>query len=147
VEELGSKDVVFGHNTFQWRLNNLDRRRGDDIEVKMESWNPAVENLIEQRNIFFQTYALAHLVKVFFADPVLKLGIMQQQIRELRPLLHQIQPRHPSRFTLELVCRDSHQLRQNIPGVVEGQRLVKITGKNKFFQRRVDHELLDYGGP
>src|SRR2546422_6520634 len=54
---------------------------------------------------------------------------MKQQIGKLRPLLHQIQLGHPFRFAFEFSSGNANQFAQYIPGIIESERLIKITGK------------------
>ena len=134
--------MVFGNNAFQRRLDNFHRRRRKHVKIKVEAWNSVVKNLIKQRNIFFEPDALADFVQVFFAHPSLELRIVQQQISELRPLLHQVQSRHAGGFALELLGWNTDQFGQNIAGIVEGERLVEVAGENKFFDRWVSHHFI-----
>src|SRR5437667_12821790 len=64
---------------------------------------------------------------------------MKQQIGKLRPLLHQIQLGHPFRFAFEFSSGNANQFAQYIPGIIESERLIKITGKKIAFQKFVSH--------
>ena len=88
-----------------------------------------LEHLIEQFDIVFQANVLAHFVEMLLAHSLAKLGIVQQQVGQLGALLHQVQLGHALRLALEFRGRNTHQFAQHIPGIVEGQGLVEVTGK------------------
>jgi hypothetical protein len=60
-----------------------------------------------------------------------KFRIVQQQVRELAALLHQIQLGHPGNLAFKLGKRYAEQLAEHVPRIVEAQRLVKVAGQNK----------------
>src|SRR5947208_15039545 len=64
---------------------------------------------------------------------------MKQQIGKLRPLLHQIQLGHPFRFAFEFSNGNANQFAHYIPGIIESERLIKITGKMIAFKKFVSH--------
>src|SRR5262249_26183960 len=105
----------------------------------MVAGNAAVENLIQQRDVVLQANALADLVQMLLANARLEFWIMQQQVCELCALLNEIKSRHPGGLSLELGSRNSHELGEHVAGVVEGQCLVEITGKNVFLTGSLVH--------
>jgi hypothetical protein len=52
------------------------------------------------------------------------LGVVAQQVRQLGPRLHEVEPREPAHLVVE--AGDAEQLAQQAAGVVEGQRLVEV---------------------
>ena len=48
IAELGAEDVIAGNNSFQGRLDYLDRRGGDNVKVEMKSFNAVIEYLRKQ---------------------------------------------------------------------------------------------------
>src|SRR5207247_4065581 len=62
-----------------------------------------------------------------------------QQIGKLRPLLHQVQLGHAFRFAFELSRGNANQFAQHVTGIIERERLIKITGKKIAFQKFVSH--------
>src|SRR5437667_12077438 len=108
----------------------------------MVAWNPAIENLIQEGDIFFQANAFADFIKMFLADARLEFRIMQKQICELSSLLHQVEPRHAGGFALELRGWNANQFGEHVAGVVEGQRLVEVAGENVFLAGNVIHSII-----
>src|SRR5579864_657292 len=84
---------------------------------------------------------------MFLAHFRLELRIVQQQISQLRSLLHQIDLGHALGLALEFLGRNTDQLSEYIPGIVEGERLVKVACKNVSSQSRVCHMRIRFGAP
>ena len=108
-------------------------RCGEHIEIEVIAIHSVLENLVEQFDIFFQADVLADFVQMLFAHLLAKLGIVQKQIGQLRALLHQVQLGHALRLAFEFRSRNAHQFAQHIPGIVEGQGLIEVTGKKITF--------------
>jgi hypothetical protein len=53
IAELGAEDVIAGNNSFQGRLDYLDRRGRDNVKVEMKSFNAVIEYLRKQLDILF----------------------------------------------------------------------------------------------
>src|ERR1700678_925389 len=129
VFKFGSKNVVLGHNPHQRRLDHFHRRRRNHIKIKVESVNPAVEDLINLLDIFLEANSLARLDQVFTTNARMKFRIVQEQVRKFGALLDQVQLGHTFGLALELLNRNAEQLAQYVTRVVEGQRLIEVTGK------------------
>ncbi len=65
----------------------------------------------------------AYSLQILPPDPAI-LGVMQQQVRQLGALLHQMHSREPGTFFQE--PGNAQHLAQGDAGVVEAQRLVEI---------------------
>ena len=104
-------------------------RCGEHVKVEVISIHPVLEDLVKQFDIVFQANVLADFVEMLFAHSAAKLGIVQKQVGQLRALLHQVQLGHALRLTFKFRSRNAHQFAQHIPGIVEGQGLVEVTGK------------------
>ena len=81
---------------------------------------------------------------MLLSDPTLKLRIMQQQVGQLRPLLHQVEFGHAFRLALEFLGRNANQLAQHVTGVVESQRLVEVAGEQVVFDRLAAHTSIRF---
>ena len=81
VGETRPKNILFGHDAFERRLNHLDRRGGQDIEIEVVAIDSAIENLVEQIDLLFQSHPFAGLIEVLAANFAVKFRIVQQQIR------------------------------------------------------------------
>ena len=88
-----------------------------------------LEHLVKQFDIFFQPDVLADFVQMLFPHFLAELGIMQQQVRQLRALLHQVQLGHALRLTFKFRSRNADQFTQHVAGIVESKGLVKVAGK------------------
>jgi hypothetical protein len=106
--------------------------------------HPVPEGLVEQFNVFFQANSLAHLVEMLFAHLLPEFGIMQQQVRQLRSLLYQVQLGHALRFSFKFRGRNAHQFAQYIPGIVERQGLIEVAGKQVPLQWFVTHMAIRF---
>src|SRR3989475_2851636 len=139
VAELCSVNVVGGKHSFQRRLNYLHRSRRQNIKVELVAFDSTLKNFGEKLDVFLQANNLSDLIEMFAAHAAAKFRIMKQQIGKLRPLLHQIQLGHPFRFAFEFSRGNANQFAQYIPGIIESERLIKITGKKIAFQKFVSH--------
>jgi hypothetical protein len=54
---------------------------------------------------------------------------MEEQVGKFRALLHQVKFGHPFRFPFKFRGWNTHKFAQDVSGVIEGQRLIKITGE------------------
>src|SRR5690606_12458222 len=68
-----------------------------------------------------------------------KLGIVPNQVSELRPLLHEIRSRKP--FDLLLEVTHAKQIRQHSTGVIEAQRLIEIRSEQVMCLMRARFHL------
>ena len=139
IKKLGSKNMIFGNNSLECRLNHFNWRGGQNVKIEMVAGNPTLKNLIKQRDVFFQANALSDFIQMLFAHATLELGIVQQQIGKLSTLLHQVQPCHACGFALEFSRRNSDQFGEHVARVVEGKRLVEVACKNELFAIGVIH--------
>ncbi len=96
----------------------------------MEALDLFRQQAIQQVDVRLQAHALAGLVQVLGPDLAAELGIVQQQIGQLAALLNEIQLGHPGDLAFVLAGRNANQLAQHVTGIVETQRLVKITGED-----------------
>src|SRR5580704_2808085 len=133
VLEHGTENVVLRHDVFECRLNDFDRSRGEDVEIKFIAIDLIGENLVEQVDVVFQANAFSDFVEMLAANSSAEFGIVQQQVGELRPLLDEVQFLHPFNFAFELGNGNAHHFTEDVAGVVEGQRLIKVTGENIAF--------------
>lgn len=101
--------------------------------------DPRVQQLVQKLDVALQANSLADLAKMFFPHLRAKLRVVQQQVRELRALLHEVDFGHSLRLALEFFGRDADQLRQHIAGIVESQRLVKVTCEDVSSQNVICH--------
>ena len=88
--------MVLGNDAFEGRLNHLDGRSREHIEIEVIAIHSVLEDLVQQFDIVFQANRLAHLIQMLLAHFLAKLGIMQQQVGQLRALL--------TRFNLAMPC-------------------------------------------
>ena len=79
---------------------------------------------------------------MFFADAGLEFGIMEQEVGELSALLDEVEAGHAGSFALEFSRRNADEFGEDVAGVVEGQRLVKVAGENVFLAGCVTHVLI-----
>ncbi len=91
------------------------------------------EQLVQHLDVSLEANALAHFAQMFLPNFRLELRIMQQQVSELSPLLHQVDLGHALGFALEFFGRNSDQLGEHVTGIVEGERLVKVARENIAF--------------
>ena len=66
---------------------------------------------------------------MLFAHFLAELGIVQQQVRQFRALLHQVQLGHALRLAFKFRSRNADQFTQYVAGIVESKGLVEVTGK------------------
>jgi len=122
ILEAGADDVIGRHDAFQRRLNDLFRGGGDDVEGEVATLQ-ILHQFHEGGDVLFKSDALANLMQMFAADAAV-LGIVEQEVGELRALLHEMGPGQTGDFFLEI--RGSEQFAQDEAGVVEAERLVEI---------------------
>src|SRR5271154_5162056 len=96
------------------------------MKVKMVALDAVVENFAQQPDIVFQPNSFSHLYQVFLAHPRTEVRIVEQEVSEFGALLDQIYFGHSGGFALELLGRDSHDLAQDVSGIVERQGLIEI---------------------
>src|ERR1700676_3619016 len=99
----------------------------------------SVEQLVQKLDVALESNPLADLVQMFLANFGFELRIMQQQVGELRALLHQVDLGHAFGFSLELLGRNADQFGEHVAGIVEGKRLVEIACENIAFERFICH--------
>ena len=78
IDEFRSKNVVFGNNAFECGMNHFLRRGRHNVEIKMVPIYVAIENFIEQLDIFLESYLFPDLIQVLLANFGVKFRIMQQ---------------------------------------------------------------------
>jgi hypothetical protein len=64
---------------------------------------------------------------------------VQKKTRKLGALLYQIQRCHAFDLAFEVFSRNPQQLAQYVSGIVEGQRLVEVAGKEKTLYEWARH--------
>jgi len=90
VEAEARADNVIGrHDAFQRRLDDLLRRRGDDVKRELVAVGKFFEGARKKIDIVLQTDALARFDQMF-APHAAKIRIMKNQVREFGALLHQV---------------------------------------------------------
>jgi len=141
VLELGAEDLILRHNAFEGGLDDLDGRGREDVEIKMEAVDAAVEDLVDLADIFFQTDALADLDEIVTAHARMELGIVEKQVGEFRSLLNQVQLGHALDLALELFDGNANHFAQDVAGIVKGQRLIEVAGKEVMFSVFANHVL------
>lgn len=114
VAELRSKNVVARNNSFKRRFNHFNRGGRQHIKIKVVTVDAFIQDFVKQCDILLQADTLAHLVQMLFTHTGLELRVVQKQVSQFSPLLHQIQLGHPFGFVLELVRRNPNQFAQNI---------------------------------
>src|SRR5438034_5448591 len=72
---------------------------------------------------------------MLLADARAVLVIVDQQIGQLRPLLHQVLLGQEAGLPFELLGWNSHQLAQDHSGVVEAERLIEVARQKIIFDR------------
>jgi len=95
----------------------------------MVAFDALLQHRGQQLYVLFEADAFADLDEVLTAYARAEFRIVQQQIRELRSLLHQVQLGHSRRFPLKLGGWNTYQFAQYVTRIIEGQRLVEITCK------------------
>ena len=98
-----------------------------------------VENLVQQLDALLEPETLTDFIEMLLANPAAKLGIVEQEVRQLRPLLDEVEFRHTRRLAFELVGPDAENLTQDVTGVVERERLVEVAGEQIAFDGLVGH--------
>ncbi len=96
------------------------------MEIKFITVRESVQSLREQLYVVLQTNQFASFDQMF-APNAAKFRIMQNQVRELRALLHQIDLRQTANLVVKALYAD--QFGKHHAGIVETKRLVKIAGQ------------------
>src|SRR5690606_2913979 len=138
VLELGAEDVLRRDDVGQRGGDDLARSGRDDEEREPHGAETALEKLHELANARLQPDALARRDEML-ATNAAKLGIVPNQVSELRPLLHEIRPREP--FDLLLEVAHAQQIRQHSTGVIEAQRLIEIRSEQVMCLMRARFHL------
>ncbi len=123
VTETRAVDVVQRNDSFERRFGDLLRRGGDHVKVEFEVLIERVERAREQLHVVFQAHFFAGLDQVFASDTA-KIRVVQDQIRQLRTLMHQVNARKSGNLFAK--GRSAEQFAQQKAGVVEAQRLVEV---------------------
>ena len=76
---------------------------------------------------------------MFFSHLGFELRIVEQEVGELRSLLHETDLGHSFSFAFELRGGNANQFGEHVAGIVEGERLVEVARENVAFQRLVCH--------
>src|SRR6202030_64227 len=101
-------------------------RGRDDVEIKLVALRQCVQVFRKQLHVVFQTDEFARFNQMF-ASNAAEFRIVQNQIRKLCSLLHQVDLRQTANLVVEALHAD--QLGQHHAGIVETQCLVKIAGQ------------------
>ena len=101
---------------------------------------PVGEAFGEQVDVRLQPDATAHLHEVL-APHAAVLGIVQQEIRQLATLLHQVEARQTGDLIDE--ARRPEQFAQDNTRIIEAQRLIEIAREQELFS----HTHLHRSGP
>src|SRR4051794_12894278 len=86
VAKARTDDPVRGNNSFERRFDYFLRRRGNDVQRKLQPFY-VTEQLGQKRDIHFESNALADIDKVLMAN-FSEIGIMQQEVRKFASLLY-----------------------------------------------------------
>ncbi len=129
VNKFGAVNVVTGNDPLESGLNHFHRGGGDYVEIEVIAIHSVLEHLVKQFDIFFQADVLADFVEMLLPHLLAELGIMQKQVRQFRPLLHQVQFGHALRLAFKFRSRNADQFTQYVAGIVESKGLVKVAGK------------------
>ena len=113
----------------QRRLDDFLRCGGNDEELEAVAVDALGEALGEQIDVRLQPDATADLHEVL-APHAAVLGIVQQQIRQLAALLHQVEARQTGDLLDE--ARRPEQLAQDDTRIVEAQRLIEIAREQEL---------------
>src|ERR1022692_2366178 len=133
VEKLGAVNMILRDDVFQRRINHLDGSGGENVEVEEVAIHAGFEDLVKQFDVPFEADALAYLVEMFFADLGFELRVVEQEIGELRTLLHEVDLRHSFRFAFKLRGGNADQLGEHVTGIIEGEGLVEVARENIAF--------------
>ena len=84
---------------------------------------PSSRQPAQQRDVPLEPYAPAGLLQVL-ATHAAQRGVVQDQVGQLTPLLHQVDAGQAGDLLREAV--DAEDLAEDVPGVVEAQGLVEV---------------------
>jgi len=148
VAKLRAENVIGRDNIFQRRKNHLHRSGRQNIEIELMAIDAGIEELVEQFDVALEANALAHLAQMFLPHFGFEFRIMQQQIRQFRALLYQVDLGHALGFALEFLGGNPNQFGEHVARIIEGERLVEVAGENVAFQELVCHIAIRFAsGP
>src|ERR1700688_1131124 len=90
------------------------------------SVDSGLENLVEQFDVPLEANALSYLMKMLFPHLRLEFWIVQQQVGELRSLLHEVDLRHAFCFAFKFSGRNADEFSQHVARIIEGERLIEV---------------------
>src|SRR5882724_9846926 len=123
VAEARAKDVVRRNDALERRLDDLLRRGGDYVEMKLVAVSEIFERARKKRNVVLQADALTGIYKMLAAYPT-KFRVVQDEVAEFRALLDEVHLRKALHLVVEAVKAD--KLAKNDSRVVEAERLVEV---------------------
>ncbi len=144
IQKFGSENVIPRNDTFKSRMDHFHRRGGKHVKIKKVSVHSARQNLVKQLDITFQADPFSHFVKMLFSHLSFEFRVMEQKVRQFSSLLHQVNLCHALSFAFKLRGRNTDQFGQHVAGIVEGECLVKIAGKNVALQELISHMILRF---
>src|SRR5205823_11090229 len=121
------------HDAIERGLDDLLRRSGDHMEIELVAVREGFERFRKKLYVAFQTDQFAGFEQMF-ASNTAKLRIMQNQVRQFRALLDQIDLCQAPNFVMETL--HPNQFGEHDSGIVETECLVKIAGQKILLHHR-----------
>src|SRR6185503_5361932 len=114
--EVPADDVVGRNESFQRRVHDEPRGGRDDVEVESEAVDAVLQKVGEQRDVTLETNLPADLDQILLTHAP-EIGIVSQQVGQLRTRLHEIQARKVGDSFLEI--GNAEHLGEHMSRVVE----------------------------
>ena len=125
--------MVGRDDALQGLEDDLLRRGRDDVEIEAVAVDALRQHGRQEGHVPLEPHAAADFEQVVSGDAAV-LGVVAQQVGELRALLHQVEPGERGHFFAE--ARDPEQVAQDHAGIVEAQRLVEIARQEVLLLHR-----------
>src|SRR5664280_2886716 len=90
VFKLRAVDMIGRDNALEGRADHFHRASRDHVEIEVVALNFLGKEAVERIDIGLQPDALARFIEMLAAHLRAELGVVQQQIGEFPPLLHQV---------------------------------------------------------
>src|SRR5262249_40021900 len=120
------ENMLGRHDVLQRRLNNLLRRGRNDVEIELVAFRQILERPRKEPHVVLQADTLAGLHEMLAPNSA-KIRTMEDQVAELRALLHEICLGKALRLVVKIVKSD--EFAQYDSRIVETERLVEIAGQ------------------
>src|SRR6266550_2380255 len=121
--EAGRDDALGWDDAFEGRVHDLLRGRRHDIEVELIPVDATRETFDEHVDVSLAANAAPDIDEII-APYAPELGVVAEQIRQLGTRLHEVESREAGDLFGEV--DQAERLAQDVAGVIEAQRLVKI---------------------